>query len=96
MYGNAYIDPKERPDLLKDEDPIKLSDFEARINAGEKSAERRYLSCSNKLGWRFVRTRDVKLRTLSQNRRQPRNFDSKKNQVESLTTGETVNVEYVF
>ena len=36
MYGNAYIDPNERPDFLKDEDPIKLAEFEARINAGEK------------------------------------------------------------
>ncbi|MBO6514933.1 MAG: 1,2-phenylacetyl-CoA epoxidase subunit A [Bacteroidia bacterium] len=36
MYGNAYIDPNERPDFLKDEDPVKLAEFEARINAGEK------------------------------------------------------------
>ncbi len=36
MYGNAYIDPNERPDFLKDEDPIKLAEFEARIDAGEK------------------------------------------------------------
>ncbi len=36
MYGNAYIDPNERPDFLKDEDPIKLAEFEARIQAGEK------------------------------------------------------------
>jgi len=36
MYGNAYIDPNERPDFLRDEDPIKLAEFEARIDAGEK------------------------------------------------------------
>ncbi len=36
MYGNAYIDPNERPDFLRDEDPVKLAEFEARIDAGEK------------------------------------------------------------
>jgi ring-1,2-phenylacetyl-CoA epoxidase subunit PaaA len=36
MYGNAYIDPNETPEILKDEDPIKLAEFEAKIIAGEK------------------------------------------------------------
>ncbi|MCB9260920.1 MAG: 1,2-phenylacetyl-CoA epoxidase subunit A [Flavobacteriales bacterium] len=36
MYGNAYIDPNEKPDFLKDEDSVRLAEFEARIAAGEK------------------------------------------------------------
>ncbi|MCX6187351.1 MAG: 1,2-phenylacetyl-CoA epoxidase subunit A [Bacteroidetes bacterium] len=37
MYGNAYIDPNEKPlSILDGEDPIKLAEFEARIDRGEK------------------------------------------------------------
>lgn len=36
MYGNAYIDPNEAPEILKGEDPVALAAFEARILAGEK------------------------------------------------------------
>lgn len=37
MYGNAYIDPNEKPKSIIDgEDPIKLAEFEARIARGEK------------------------------------------------------------
>lgn len=36
MYGNAYVDPNEKNLLTADEDPVKLAEFEARIEAGEK------------------------------------------------------------
>ena len=37
MYGNAYIDLNEKPlSILDGEDPIKLAEFEARIDRGEK------------------------------------------------------------
>ena len=37
MYGNAYIDPNEKANLiLAEEDPQKLAEFEARIDRGEK------------------------------------------------------------
>ncbi len=36
MYGNAYIDPNEKNQILDGEDPVKLAAFEARIARGEK------------------------------------------------------------
>jgi ring-1,2-phenylacetyl-CoA epoxidase subunit PaaA len=36
MYGNAYIEPDAKPVVVKDEDPEKLAEFEARITRGEK------------------------------------------------------------
>ena len=38
MYGNAYISPEDAKKIPigSDEDPIKLAEFEARIDAGEK------------------------------------------------------------
>lgn len=36
MYGNAYIDPKEKQSNATSDDPVKLAEFEARIDRGEK------------------------------------------------------------
>lgn len=44
MYGNAYVDPTEAlPDFLKDEDPEKLAEFEARIAKGDKIEPRDWM-----------------------------------------------------
>lgn len=36
MYGNVYIDPKEKQSNATSDDPVKLAEFEARIDRGEK------------------------------------------------------------